>query len=67
MIMSEVWRYPCHSPLDVCALEAVKLDASAGPLPQNAILFSRAGDLNTKMAGGNSSDKLLCDLFHVDA
>ena len=42
MIISEVGHYPCHSPLDACALEAVKPDASAGPFPRNAILFSRA-------------------------
>ncbi|OLQ04440.1 Methylenetetrahydrofolate dehydrogenase [NAD(+)] [Symbiodinium microadriaticum] len=40
--------------------EAVKPDASAGPFPRNAILFSRAGGLNTKMVRLTSTSRSIC-------
>ncbi|CAE7622706.1 PREP1 [Symbiodinium sp. CCMP2592] len=51
-----VWRYPCHSPRDMCVLEGVEPPSDySGPLPRTSILLSRKGLLNTAMAGGGSS------------
>ncbi|CAJ1364531.1 unnamed protein product, partial [Effrenium voratum] len=51
-----VWRYPCHSPEDMCVLQAEKPPPRA-PLHANSIMLSPKGRGNSGMAGG------ACDLL----
>jgi hypothetical protein len=55
-----VWRMPCHSVSDVEVMEAVDPPAT-GLLPDNTLVLSRRGLVNTRLAGGDLDG----DIDHV--
>lgn len=52
LLDSQVWRYPCQSPRDLCVLEAVEPPPGSW-LSTNCLTLSRYGHVNTKLAGGD--------------
>ena len=56
--LDEAWRYPAHSPRDLCVLEAIPPPPGTW-LPMNGLVYSRHGALNTEMAGGDLDGDLV--------
>ena len=52
---SKVWRYPARCAQDATTVTVV--------LPNNTLLYSRHGDMNSKLAGGDV-DGDLCQADH---
>ena len=56
-----VWRYPCHSPQDICVLEAVcPPEGCFGPIELNCIIYSPHGNLSSLLAGGDLDGDGVC-------
>ena len=57
-----VWRYPCHTTHDIEILTAVE-PLPGSILPENSIVLSRKGRVNSGMAGGDLDGDFNCVSF----
>ena len=60
-----MFRHPCHAPWDFEVHEAVLPPPDFGPIPNNCIVLSGLGKVNSGMAGGDLDGDLNMLWFHA--